>query len=284
MPDLYYYGDEANQFSFFRIPKALITSPQFKSVSTEAKLLYGLLLDRMELSTANGWLDDNNRVYIFYTIEEIASDISCGKNKAIRLLDSLESVGLVERIRQGRGMPSRLYIKRFSGGESYKKKNFQNGDSRIPKTGIQEVSKSNPNNTDKNKTDMNNTEISIYPSARMDAMDQIRSQLNYPYLSEQYPFDNIDEIISLLADAVCSTAKTIMIGGDSIPTQDVVRRFASLDHSHIEYVIESLHKNNAPIRNVKRYLLTALYNAPLTIGQYYYAAASEAARGEKRNE
>ena len=273
MPDLYYYGDEANQFSFFRIPKALITSPQFKSVSTEAKLLYGLLLDRMELSTANGWMDDNNRVYIFYTIEEIASDISCGKNKAIRLLDSLESVGLVERVRQGRGMPSRLYIKRFSGGESCKKKSRQNGDSRVPKTGTQEVSKSNPNKTDKNNTEKNYTDISIYPSCRKQAAKQISRQINLPYLQAEYPYDDVDCIAELMTYAVCSTAKTQQIGAERRATEDVIRRFSMLDHTHIEYVLDSLNKTERPIRNIKAYLLAALYNAPLTIGQYNFAAA-----------
>lgn len=273
MPGDYFYGDEATQFSFFRIPKALITSPQFKSVSTEAKLLYGLLLDRMELSTVNGWLDNNNRVYIYYTIEEIGNDIACGKNKAIRLLDSLESVGLVERVRQGRGMPSRLYIKRFCERESCKKKSCQNGTSRSFKMELKEVSKSNPNNTDKNKTEKNYTDISIYPSCREQAAEQISRQINLPYLQAEYPYDDVDCIAELMTDAVCSTAKTQQIGAERRATVDIAKRFSMLDHSHIEYVLDSLSKTERPIKNIKAYLLAALYNAPLTIGQYSFAAA-----------
>lgn len=63
----YFYGDEAEQFQYFRIPRQLITNARFKQVSTDAKLLYGMLLDRMSLSVKNEWYDDNGRVYIYIT-------------------------------------------------------------------------------------------------------------------------------------------------------------------------------------------------------------------------
>ena len=72
----YYYGDESSQFSFYRIPRQLITGARFKKLSTDAKLLYGLLLDRMGLSAKNGWYDEQGRVYIYYPLEEIQQDMS----------------------------------------------------------------------------------------------------------------------------------------------------------------------------------------------------------------
>ena len=81
----YFHGDEAEQFSFFRIPHALIKDEQFHGLSTEAKLLYGLMLDRMGLSLRSGWLDDDNRVFIFYTLKEVQETLRCGHNKATRL-------------------------------------------------------------------------------------------------------------------------------------------------------------------------------------------------------
>lgn len=63
----YYYGAESSQFSFFRIPRQLITGSRFKRLSADAKLLYGLMLDRMGLSARNGWYDEYGRVYIYYT-------------------------------------------------------------------------------------------------------------------------------------------------------------------------------------------------------------------------
>ena len=108
MPDMklpsYFYGDEAMQFTYFRIPCQLITHPRFKHLSTDSKLLYGMLLDRMSLSIKNEWYDDTGRVYIYYTVDEIGSNLNCGRDKAMKLLAELDTgkgVGLIERIKQG---------------------------------------------------------------------------------------------------------------------------------------------------------------------------------------
>lgn len=113
----YFYGEESEQFSFYRIPRLLITGSQFKNLSTDAKLLYGLLLDRMSLSAKNGWYDEQGRVYIYYTLEEIMADMNCGKDKGVKLLSELDTnrgIGLIERVKQGQGRPTRIYVKRFT--------------------------------------------------------------------------------------------------------------------------------------------------------------------------
>ena len=101
----FYYGLQSQTFSFYRIPKLLFTDPRFSSLSAEAKTLYGILLDRMDLSMKNGWLDKQNRVYLFFTVQEIQESLGCGKNKAIQLMKELEKMGLIERKRQGMGKP-----------------------------------------------------------------------------------------------------------------------------------------------------------------------------------
>ena len=113
----YYYGDESSQFSFYRIPRQLVTSERFYRLSTDAKLLYGLLLDRMGLSAKNGWYDEVGRVYIYYTLEEIQNDLRCAHGKAGKLLAELDKgkgFGLIERVRQGQGRPTKIYVKRFT--------------------------------------------------------------------------------------------------------------------------------------------------------------------------
>ena len=113
----YFYGDESEQFIFFKIPRQLITDPKFKHVSTDAKLLYGMLLDRMSLSAKNDWYDDSGRVYIYYTVDEICGDMTCGRDKAMKLLaelDSSKGIGLIERVKQGQGRPTKIYVKRFT--------------------------------------------------------------------------------------------------------------------------------------------------------------------------
>ena len=109
----YYYGSQADQFSFIRIPKAMLTEKTFSSLSLQAKMLYGILLDRMGLSMKNGWFDSENKVYIIYQIAEIQEDLGFSKKKAIEYLAELENFGLVEKKRRGLGLPSILYVKSF---------------------------------------------------------------------------------------------------------------------------------------------------------------------------
>ena len=114
----YYYGHSGEQYAFFRIPKLLLTDDRFAELSTDAKLLYGLLLDRMELSYRNGWIDEQNRVFIIFTAEEVMDTLRCRSEKAARLfaeLDSTKGIGLIERKRQGLGRPTLIYVKNFSG-------------------------------------------------------------------------------------------------------------------------------------------------------------------------
>jgi len=109
----YYYGSEAEQYSFYRIPKTLLTDPRYKGVPIEAKVLYGLLLDRMGLSVKNGWLDSEQRVYIYFTQEDAMDTMDCGHNKVVKLFADLEKIGLIERKKQGQGRPTRIYVKNF---------------------------------------------------------------------------------------------------------------------------------------------------------------------------
>ena len=120
----YFYGDKSTQFTFFKMPRQFITNPQFKQLSTAAKLLYGMLLDRMSLSAKNGWHDEAGRVYIYYTVKEVCEAIACGRNKAMRLLAELDTnkgVGLIERKKQGQGKPDKIFVKRITTQESTEK-------------------------------------------------------------------------------------------------------------------------------------------------------------------
>ena len=220
----YFYGREAEQFTFFRIPKVLFSDKRFKNMSTDAKLLYGLMLDRMGLSVKNHWVDDDNRVYIVYTMEDIIVDLGCARQKTAKLLEELEkSVGLIERKRQGLGKPNIIYVKNFTYTKNVE---YENQTSRSMNTENQEVCKSNLqkyenqtsgsmeiihqevcnsyandnniNNTKDNYTDCNDTilsypieEDSISPPASeepLDAIRWIRERMTY----EQIIKDNID--------------------------------------------------------------------------------------------
>lgn len=109
----YYYGVQSEQFSFYRIPRLLIKDQHFKGLSSDAKLLYGLMLDRMALSMKNHWLDNENRAYIIYSIDSVMEDLSCSKPTCVKIMKELDMIGLIERRRKGLGKPDIIYVKNF---------------------------------------------------------------------------------------------------------------------------------------------------------------------------
>lgn len=117
----YFKGMEAEQYSFYRVPKVLFTESCFQSLSCEAKILYGLMLDRMGLSVKNRWLDDLGRVYIIFRVEEVMELLGCGRQKAVKSiaeLDREKGIGLIEKRRIGLGRPNVIYVKHILFAES----------------------------------------------------------------------------------------------------------------------------------------------------------------------
>ena len=284
MNDYLFDVDEA-QYSFVRVPKLLLQHEAYQRISSEAKLLYSLLLDRVGLSHKNGWRDKQNRIYIIYPIAEVMEEMNCGKNKAVQLLDELEQkAGLIERKRQGLGKPNLIYVKSFfrtvdNFGERHFLK-FENQTSGGLNIKPQEVSESNPTNTDNKKTDMNQTDLSFLPgreSKRSDAYAQyeayFREELEIPILIQgnRSEKETLEGILDLLAETCSSKRKTIRIAGDDKPIEIVKGRLMKLNSLHIQYVLGCLQENTTYVRDMKQYLLTTLFNAPVTIDSYYQA-------------
>ena len=151
----YIYDIEAEQYSFLRMPKILLQHEAYQGLSLDAKLLYSIFLDRVGISIRNGWRDEQGRVYIIFTVEEIKSSLNCGERKAVQLLKELEERGgLIERRRQGLGKPNLIYVKSFirtideSGNTHFLKCN--NNNSRSAKMSILDLSKGQSNNTNIN--------------------------------------------------------------------------------------------------------------------------------------
>ena len=144
----YFYRQAGELFSFFRIPKALFQAQRFQNLSTDAKILYGILLDRMSLSAKNGWRDEQGRVYIIYTVREVQESLCCAEHKAVKLFRELEDIGLVERKRRGLGRPSLIYVKDFSSGLSKAQvQNCPNSNSGAAESAILEQPKPQANKT-----------------------------------------------------------------------------------------------------------------------------------------
>ena len=305
----YYYGIEAEQFSFYRVPRLLIKDERFKKLSSDAKLLYGLMLDRMSLSMKNEWFDDENRAYIIYTIDSIMEDLGCAKEKAVKVLaelDSVKGIGLVEKVRRGLGKPDIIYVKNFAsiteqtdekepanadkitevGKSNFKKSEKQTSGS--PEIEPQEVGESNPNYTNYNQTDLNYTEESyinpiIQSDSRkkdtMDVMDDVQTYIEL--IKENISYDHhmqydgygkrelYDELFQVICEVVCVKHPTIRVAGEEYPYELVKSRFLKLESSHLEYVIGCMQNTTTKITNIKAYMITSLYNAPTTINHFY---------------
>lgn len=217
----YFRGMEADQYSFYRVPKVLFTEECFRSLSCEAKVLYGLLLDRMGLSIKNRWFDEEDKVYIIFTVEEIAELLNCGTQKAVKLLkelDSVSGIGLIEKKRLGLGKPNVIYVKNFMLVEcaqedtetqadtkncenhnsemvkttiqEYPKsqfKNDENHNSGIVKTTIQECPKSQFRNDENHNPGMMKTTIQEYPKSQSNNTDTNKTEYSDTDLIKSYP-------------------------------------------------------------------------------------------------
>ena len=273
----YFYGQAGELFSFFRIPKALFQEQRFQDLPTDAKTLYGILLDRMSLSVKNEWFDKNGRVFIIFTIEDVKRTLRCADNKATRLLRELEKFGLIERKRRGQGKPCLVYVKNFSAESSKESvKNRDNDDSCGSKIACQDPVKSRGIKKKENKTEMNNTNLILSDESEKmknrELLEEYFSRsLEIDLLLRLYPDDEdtLYQIVDLLVDTCATNRKLLHIAGDDKPAEVVRSRFMKLNADHIRFVLDSLAENTAPVRNMKQYLLAMLYNAPTTMNLYY---------------
>ena len=297
----YIYGQEADMLSFYRIPKLLFTNDYFRELSTDAKVLYGLMLDRMSLSIKNKWFDAENRAYIYFSVEDTMELLNCKKNKALDTIKALEDFSLIERKRQGQGKPAITYVKSFMEEvtEQVQKLEKQTsepecGDSEVGKTNLLrlekqtsrswkskplEVGKTNPNKNNINNTEMNNPNLIISgdEDAELDEYHSyaniIRENMEIDILYQQYPYDKelLDGIYDLILETVLCRTDSVCIASNQYPAQLVKSKFLKLNSSHIQYVMDCLKETTSKVRNIKKYLLAALFNAPTTMRSYYQA-------------
>ena len=228
----YFYGQSGERFSYFRVPQILFRDIRFKDLSTDAKTLYGILLDRMSLSVKNGWLDGQGRVYIIFPIQEVMDALGCADNKATKLFRELENAGLVERKRRGLGKPNLIYVKNFADPRC---SNRDKNDSGNADSGEQDAAKQRRNKTEWNNTEMSETDPFL--SEEGDDTDK-RTQLE-EYFSQSLEIDlllrlcpdeedTIYQIVDLLVDTCSTKRKMLRIAGDDNPAEVVRSRFMKL--------------------------------------------------------
>lgn len=300
----YYTSAQASQNAFFRLPRALYEKECFRGLSNDAKTLYALMLDRMSLSLANEWLDEDGKVYINYSLEDIMTTLNCGKTKAVALLKELDSesgIGLIEKKNMGIAKASVFYVMNFiCEDEATDEKEcsdsieerigiasaeedavFNNRTHACPENEHDRVQNLNPNKNNINKTNMSKTNpilsINLTPEETIDEIEGyreiIKENIEYDSLLLAHPYDQkmVEGIFDLILEAVLSKNGEITISGDVYPKNLVKSKFLKLNYSHVEYVINCLGKNTTKVRNIKSYLLASLFNAGSTISSYYRA-------------
>lgn len=229
----YFYGQSGEMFSYFRVPKILFRDIKFKDLSTDAKTLYGILLDRMGLSVKNGWLDEQGRVYIIFPVQEVMDALGCADNKATKLFRELEKFGLIERKRRGLGKPNLICVKNFA--DPRFRNRGKNG-SGAADSAQQETAKSRGNKTEWNKTE--GSEPDPFSSDAEDESDErtrleayFMQSLEVDLLLRACPDeeDTIDQIVNLLVDTCSSKRRMLRVAGDDKPAEVVRSRFMKLN-------------------------------------------------------
>lgn len=247
--------------TFVQIPKFLFSNPTYSMLSNNAKLMYGLILDRLHLSQKNHWTEEDGTLYLIYTIEETAKVLNCKKDTAVKVLKELEAVKLIDRKRRGQGLPSIIYVYNISElapvseSENTAVKTSEKPKSRSQKNRSQEVDKIAPNNTDSNKTDVSNTDLSPAPA---DEVSKINEMIDYERLCIEYGEVSATRTRDIIADVITGR-RNFTVDGKKIATSQAVDVFKGLNHKTVTDVLTAMSKSN--VYSPTHWLPTALYNA-----------------------
>ena len=277
----YFYGLVTEYFLFYRLPKIFFEKDEFIDVSLEIKVLYSLMLERSNLSATNGWFDNKGRVYIIFTIDDVKKYIGCSDKKAVNLMNDLEKVYfLIERKRQGLGKPNIIYVKNLikETVDNYVGKPVEKHFLKC-KNYSSDMSKAQGSNTNINNTNYINNILS--EKGEKSTVDNLlSSDKTRKYFKDKFEYDIIikkpyidkkivDEIIDVIVKTYCSNKEKFLISGIEKSKEEVISQFMNINSNHIEYVVECVMKNINSIKNMHQYLLTVIYNAPITIDEYY---------------
>ena len=275
----YWYVND--NFRFYRFPEILANKEIYPDLTSDAMVLYGMIMSRMSMSyslSRESFTDKNGEIFCYFTIKDVCSKLKCGKEKAIKTMKLLADENLIRKEKQGQGRPTRIYLLKPRGLISVP---------RCTKTGLQEggetenqeVGESEPNYRDNTNRDGINRDISIldYDSV----LEEIKTRTEYDFLLSKENTDNkiLEELVKLMADIMCSTTDTITVNGQTVARETVCNRLKEIGADHLEYVMNCIKAGNSRVRNIRAYMLTALYNAPVTIDTYYQTEVNYDLRG-----
>lgn len=292
----YFTMQDADLFSFVRVPKELLVNPEYKSISAESKLLYGVLLDRVSLSRKNNWVDEMGRIFIIYTRVEIMEIMGAGEKKITKLFNELKDKELVEEKRQGLQKPNLIYVGKFLKSVDFMDKselivmtdncdylqNRQNDGSGHVKMTVQDPSKRRVSNTNINNTNISNTDNLISQSysnelterqtdglTEFESVDRYFESQVFAETREGQPDQRLVEDIKFNVLDMYFAPET-MIAGDKKCQALVRAALMRLEPIHIDNIIYKFCNNSNPIINAKAYIQTMLYNETLETNLYMH--------------
>lgn len=280
MNTYFYMNEEKDESTFFKIPKALMK----KELSNNAKLLYGILLDRNSLSIKNEWKDEKDRIYIYYSISNIMESLRCSKATAISVLKELENIDLVEKVRRGLGKVSKLYVKKIQDSTSKSvKEEAPSKNNKTKKVVFFYLSKSKKytlrskdikptevkklppyNKTERSKTDGDFLSIHQDDVERYEKI--LKENIEYDVLKERFG-KKLDEYVSIMLDVMMSDRKKIA----GVNIQLLKNQFMKLNAEHMQYAIWSMEATKTQIKDIYAYIVKTLYHAPMTHRSYITA-------------
>jgi hypothetical protein len=298
----FFYSNEHEQYLFLQLPVMLIKHELFKHISSEAKILYSLLLNRTSLSKKNEWKDELGRVYIIYPNGEIMDDLNCSEKKAIKSMRELTTIGLVKTTRQGLNRPNLIYVMNFATELKYQpkhkkepentedKRNCKKDSFGAVQNAVQEQDNIQPSNMDNNnidfsiKNDIKSTSSHAEDDSQKKDNDddllpnhdeikkQIQENIEYDIYLRNNKKDEIelmDELINCMVDVICTKGDTVKINGEDKSRNLVISQYMNLTSMDIDHVIHRYKAQSHKIKYLHSYLKTMLYTARQEVNHFY---------------
>ena len=260
---------ETTEFDFIRIPKELYRNPYYSTLSQESKLLYGFLLDRASLSRKMGekWHTEQGQPFVIFTLAEFQQRMGCSKPTAAAHLKALETRQLIRRSRPKKDGPYHIVVNPFATGD--KKADLPKSKT-LTCPGLEslpaQVKNLDLNNTDNNKTDSNNTD-----TTREDWVYEVKKNIAYDILCMDHPRDKVDAILEVMVDTLASSDKTIRVGGQIRPMEQVRKRILEADIFRIQYILPHMRQNSSPVQSYRAYFLARLWEPEGIVAAFYDA-------------
>ena len=296
----YFTVETSDNFVFFRIPKVFFKDENFKSLCTDSKVLYGLMLDRMGLSRKNGWYDKNGHAYIYYSVASIQEDMGLSNKTVSKCLKELKELGLIKVVRQGLTKNNIIYVMDFSrpapdapdipeedntpllpedpddspvddssaGDAPWE--NYDPGASQkdTPLDDYAAPPQDIPPGKARGKTRDKPTERDY-----ANTVLEIKQNISYERLLQKYSSPTghriVEGVVALLADILCFPGESVVINKTPVPYDVVRTKLEQVECDHVEYVLDNILMSYIEIKNYKSYLLSSLYNSVDVLDLHY---------------